>query len=1620
MRTQKKPAEKGNRDGQLRTAAEEKLARAPAAAPEMKEKTAEELVHELRVHQIELEIQNEELKKAQRALEESRDRYVDLYDFAPVGYFTFTRGGRITEVNLTGAALLGVERQELLNRGFGHFVAPENLERWEHHLGSVLQHRQKQGCDLVLKREDGATFHVQLDSIRTEVGGGAPVVRTAVSDITERKRAEEALQASEAHHRELANSIADVFFGMDEHLRYTYWNKASEILTGIPAQDALGKSLLEVFPDTPETRRAEKVYRDVLTSQQSQVFVNDHVLGEKRHFFEISAYPSRRGISVFVKDITERKRAEEELRKSLRRFELLTAAAADLLVIADPQEFVETLCRRVMEHLDCHAFFNFLADEKAGRLHLNAYAGIPDEEARRIEWLDYGVAVCGIAARDGCRIVAENMQTTPDPRTEIVKSYGIRAYACHPLQVAEGKVIGTLSFGTRTRDKFSDEDLSLMKAVADQVAGAMIRAKAQEALRMSEERFRSLFENSTVGIYRTTPEGEIILANPALVRMLGYSSAAELSQRNLEHDGFEPSYPRSQFRQRIEQEGEIRGLESAWKTKEGSTVFVRESSKVFRGSDGKVLYYEGTVEDITERRQAEEMIRQSELQFRAVWESSIDGMRITDKEGTIVAVNDAYCQLVGATKEELEGWSFNRVYKSSEEENQAATQRYKERFIKRAIAAKMETTLELKSGGVVSVELSNAFLDSVSGQLLLLGIFRDVTERKRADEALRESEERYRTLYGSIREAVLVADTDRRIIHCNPAFTEQFGYTLEEIRGKQTRHVYDNEDEWRELGNAIRSQLGGPGFLFTAQYRKKSGEVFPGEESLHYVRDDQGNVVGFIGSIRDITERKRAEDALRENEQRLRVALTCADIAVFNQDKDLRYTWMFNPQLGFLPEEVIGRTDRELFSRADLSRVLETKQKVLESGIGVSEEVLITLNQQEISVLLSVEPLRDSSGTIVGLTGAMIDITERKLSQQRLEQERNLLRTLIEAIPDEIAVKDVERRFVLVNPACVRALRKESAGEVLGKRDEDLIVIEFAEEGKLQEEQVLSSGKPFVNIEGKTRLDPVTGEIKRSILITKMPLRDKDGTITGLVVINRDITERKRAEVEIQRSRDWLNAILDASRDGIVAEKNEMIVYANAPYAHIYGYDEPAELTGQHVSLVQSELDNTRMLQFGRRRLDGERMPEVYEFKGRKKDGRFIDLEASVSTASIAGDEHIVATVRDITERKLLQKQLIEAQKMESIGTLAGGIAHDFNNILGIIMGHASILEQMRPDPEKFLQSIQAINKATYRGANLVRQLLTFARKTDVTMQSVLINDILNELAKLLEDTLPKTIVMELNLEKKLPSILADPTQLHQVFLNLCVNARDAIMPKGGSISIASRIIRGASVLAKFDRADAMEYIVIDVADTGTGIDEATRSRIFEPFFTTKEKGKGTGLGLATVYGIVESHRGFIDVESTVGVGSTFHVYLPVEPRQVKRDELEKVAEKEIPGGTETILVVEDEETLRDLVSFVLEGKGYRVLRASDGEEGLQLFTERMQEIALVLSDLGLPKISGEDLFRRMRQLKPEAKVILATGYIEPGTKSELLKAGARELIQKPYVPAEVLKKIREALDSAV
>lgn len=385
---------------------------------------------------------------------------------------------------------------------------------------------------------------------------------------------------------------------------------------------------------------------------------------------------------------------------------------------------------------------------------------------------------------------------------------------------------------------------------------------------------------------------------------------------------------------------------------------------------------------------------------------------------------------------------------------------------------------------------------------------------------------------------------------------------------------------------------------------------------------------------------------------------------------------------------------------------------------------------------------------------------------------------------------------------------------------------------------------------------------------------------------------------------------------------------------------------------------------------------------------------------------------------RLSEEQLLHAQKMESIGTLAGGIAHDFNNILGIILGYASVLREGNVDPVRQSKSLDAMIAAVERGSALVRQLLTFARKADVLFAPLSVNEAVEEVVSLCAETFPKTIAFSRNLDFSIPAIVADCTQLHQALLNLCINARDA-MPQGGTLRISTGAKPSAVVAKRLPDARAGTYVCVSVADTGTGMDSATQARIFEPFFTTKSIEKGTGLGLAIVYGVVRSHQAQIDVESEVGKGTTFHLFFPVTTPGETVVRTPAAAQEETSGGNETILLVEDEESLAALARLVLEDKGYRVLSARDGAEALDVFGRHAREIDLVVTDLGLPKLNGWEAYLRMKRIRPDVSTIIATGYTDMQSKSEMLQSGVKQIVQKPYIPKTLLQVVRETLDAA-
>jgi signal transduction histidine kinase/ActR/RegA family two-component response regulator len=489
-----------------------------------------------------------------------------------------------------------------------------------------------------------------------------------------------------------------------------------------------------------------------------------------------------------------------------------------------------------------------------------------------------------------------------------------------------------------------------------------------------------------------------------------------------------------------------------------------------------------------------------------------------------------------------------------------------------------------------------------------------------------------------------------------------------------------------------------------------------------------------------------------------------------------------------------------------------------------------------------------------------------------------------------------------------------------------------------------------------------------------------------------------------------------------------LAVFGDEVYANLF-YEAPLILdgngTGQgksaaaRVEWIISQLKRARAAETAREELIRQRAAEAEQRKlllalQRKEQELHslnLELEKRVAERTEELRRANAALIRDVDERARLEDQLRQAQKMESIGTLAGGIAHDFNNILNIIQGYSTLLGGQAGDNAEIAESLNVINEAIKRGAGVVQQLLTLARKSEAVLEVTDLNAVVGGLVELVKGTFPKNIEVTTDLDPELPPLMADANQLNQALLNLCVNARDA-MPEGGKLAVRTRIIVGKS-LPDYVEPKADRFVCIKIEDNGIGIDEHLLSRIFEPFFTTKESEKGTGLGLAVVYGVVKNHQGFVDVRSAPGGGTIFRILLPVLTTANGhgcRDHAVETPQEQAPNGRyDTALVVEDEEAVLHLLRNILAERGYRVLTAMDGEAAVHLYRHNKETIDVVLLDLDLPLISGTEVLRQIREENSHARVVVTSGYLEPELKVALNGAGVTRFINKPYVPDEVV-----------
>ena len=631
---------------------------------------------------------------------------------------------------------------------------------------------------------------------------------------------------------------------------------------------------------------------------------------------------------------------------------------------------------------------------------------------------------------------------------------------------------------------------------------------------------------------------------------------------------------------------------------------------------------------------------------------------------------------------------------------------------------------------------------------------------------------------------------------------------------------------------------------------------------------------------------------------------------------------------------------------------------------------------------------------------------EQQQAEVALKDERNLLRTLIDNIPDSIYVRDAANRFVLANATEARRLGVASPADLLGKTDADFFSGEQVA-GIAETDQAVLAGHTLMNFE-QSAVYP-NGE-RRVVLVTKLPLTNAQGVVTGLIGIGRDITELKQNQEKIREQAD----LLDLAHDAItIRDMDNCIRYWNHGAERVYGWTR-AEAVGKSI-LELLKLEPFKVSEARQQLLDKGFWNG--ELATHKKDGREMLVESSWTLVrDISGQpKAILAFSVDITEQRRLERQATRNQRIESLGTLSSGVAHDLNNILTPIMVSIGMLKEQAHDPT-LGRLIASLETSTQRGAQLVKQILTFGRGVKGERLPIRLHEVVREVQMLIQETFPKSIQVEVSVPQSLWPVTGDPTQIHQVLLNLAINARDA-MPSGGKLTFTfqNTIIDAANAALNAEVRPGA-YVLIQVIDTGTGMTKKIIERIFDPFFSTKPHGKGTGLGLSTSLGIAKSHGGFINVYSELDKGSTFKVYLPAKAIS-ELTEPEPVSENILPrGNNELILLVDDEEAICTTVKKILERFGYRVITAANGAEAVSIYAGQRSEIALVITDMHMPIMDGPAAIVALLSMNPKVKIIGSSGLAANGGVAKAASSGVRHFVPKPYSAEKMLRTIHDIL----
>ncbi len=790
---------------------------------------------------------------------------------------------------------------------------------------------------------------------------------------------------------------------------------------------------------------------------------------------------------------------------------------------------------------------------------------------------------------------------------------------------------------------------------------------------------------------------------------------------------------------------------------------------------------------------------------------------------------------------------------------------------------------------------------------------------------------------------------------------------------------------------------------------------------------DRDGAVLWHGLAIDITESKKSEAALRESEERFRIAgLAAYDLIYEWNVKDDSREWFgdIDGLLGFekggIKRDINGWLGLIHPQERPLIKAALERHRTAGDPIGFKYRIRHQNGDYRYWKDHAL-PLLDEEGLPRKWIGACLDITRRKNIESSLLSSEELLKSFMNNTPVGLGIFDSEFRYVFINDT-LQKINGASREEHIGKSIEEILP-EGAELIRPLFEKIMSDGRPILNMELSGEVPSRPGEASH-FLTSYFPIFDKDGKPIRIGAAVVDITEQERAREALKLNEEKYRELVENANSLIFKLDNRgRITFFNEFAQDYFGYSErellhksplgtiipPYESSGRNLAELFNKLmesperyesnENENIRKNGGRCWVAWRNKPIYDDKGRKTG--------------------LLCVGNDITDRKHMEARLRHAHKLEALGTLAGGIAHDFNNILMAITGYS---ELAMLDIEKGVSNgnrLREILKAGARAKKLVDQILSFSRKVEPELRPVDLNILLAQTAMILERAIPKMIRLENRFAKNLWPINADPAQMAQVLMNLGTNARDS-MPEGGVIRIRTEnvVIDAERNGETGDEEEAVsgKYVLLDVSDTGHGMDRETLEHIFDPFYTRKEVGKGTGLGLASVYGIVKSHGGHLECRSRVGQGTVFKIYLPaIEPRD--RSEKREPEPAIPPGGKETVLLVDDEEPLRELGKEILQVHGYQVKLARTGEEALEIYKKDRDDIDLVLLDLSMPGMGGQKCLEKLTRFDPGVKVIITSGYSLHGRTKDISSAGASEFVAKPFRSRDMLKAIRNVLD---